>query len=197
MPKIVDHDARRQSYARAAMRVALEQGFDALTVRAVAKEARCSTGALTHYFASKDELLVAIQRIAGEASLGRIERCFAELEGRALLEGVMLSVLPLDDERRTEWRLWLAYFARAAEDVGVADLQDAYYGGWRAQLRRAYRAACGPDVPPRSRIESGTDAAMALIQGLGVLGMYGPAGIGPRRQRRLVAEHLDRWLPGE
>jgi AcrR family transcriptional regulator len=47
MPKIVDHDERRRSFSGTAMRVALEQGFDALTVRFVAKAARYSTGALT------------------------------------------------------------------------------------------------------------------------------------------------------
>jgi AcrR family transcriptional regulator len=194
MPKIVDHEERRRSFARAAMLVALEQGVDGLTVRAVAKSARCSTGALTHYFKTKDDLLVAIQRIAGEASLGRINQCFAERDGRELLEAVILSVLPLDDERRAEWRLWLAYFARAAEDVGVAQLQNEHYRAWRSQLRRAYRRASVHKAPPNSEIENGTDAVMVLIQGLGVLGMYGPSKVGPRRQRRLVTEHLDKWL---
>jgi hypothetical protein len=36
---------------------------------------------------------------------------------------------------------------------------------------------------------------MALIQGLGVLGMFEPSGVGPGRQRRLVRDFLDRWLP--
>jgi hypothetical protein len=47
----------------------------------------------------------------------------------------------------------------------------------------------------RSEIDRGTDAAMALIQGLGVLGMFEPAGISASRQRQLVREHFDRWLP--
>ncbi len=196
MPKIVDHDERRREFTAAAMRVALNKGMDALTIRSVAEAAHCSTGALSHYFKTKDDLLVAIQRVASEASLARIERCFSELSGRALLEGVILSVLPLDDERQSEWRLWLAYFARAAEDVAVARLQHDYYRAWRSQLRRAYKLASEPGgAPSRAVLEDGTDAAMALIQGLGILGMYEPASLGERRQRRLVAQHLDRWLP--
>lgn len=195
MPKIVDHDERRREFARVAMQVALGKGVEALTVRSVAEAAHCSVGALTHYFSTKDDLLVAIQRIAGEASLARIERCFATQHGRALLEGVILSVLPLDDERRGEWRLWLAYFARAAEEPTVARLQAENYRAWRAQLRRAFALACEPKRPSRSEIEAGTDAAMALVQGLGVLGTYEPARIGVQRQRRVVRDHLDRWLP--
>ncbi len=196
MPKIVDHDERRREFASAALRVAIEGGAEALTVRSVAKAAGCSTGALAHYFATKDDLLVAVQREASSASLARIQDCFERFEGRALVESVVLTVLPLDDARRGEWRLWLAYFARAAEDVALARVQHDYYRRWRSDLRHAYRLACqGEAEIPRAAIERGTDAAMALIQGLGVLGMYEPAGITASRQRQLVRDHFDRWLP--
>lgn len=170
--------------------------MDALTIRSVAREAGCSPGALAHYFKSKDDLLIAVQRAAGEASVARVDGCFLEYEGRALLEAVILTVLPLDEVRRGEWRLWLAYFARAAEEPHLAQIQHGYYLNWRSSLRRAYVLACG-SVPgvKRAEIDRGTDATMALIQGLGVLGMFEPAGIGAARQRRLVREHLDHWLP--
>lgn len=196
MPKIVDHDERRREFASAALRVAIERGAESLTVRSVAKEAGCSTGALAHYFETKDDLLVAVQRDASSASLARIQDCFERFEGRELVESVVLTVLPLDEERRGEWRLWLAYFARAAEDVGLARVQRDYYRRWRSDLRTAYRLACEGDAKiTRSALERGTDAAMALIQGLGVLGMFEPAGISASRQRQLVREHFDRWLP--
>lgn len=196
MPKIVNHDERRREFASAAMRVAIGGGAEALTVRSVAKEAGCSTGALAHYFETKDDLLVAVQREASSASLARIQDCFERFEGRELVESVVLTVLPLDEERRGEWRLWLAYFARAAEDVGLARVQHDYYLRWRSDLRRAFRQACRSDAEiTRSAIERGTDATMALIQGLGVLGMYEPAGLPATRQRQLVRDHFDRWLP--
>jgi AcrR family transcriptional regulator len=196
MPKIVDHDERRREFAAAALRVAIEQGAESLTVRSVAKKAGCSTGALAHYFETKDDLLVAVQREASEASLARIRDCFERFEGRALVESVVLTVLPLDEDRRGEWRLWLAYFARAAEEVALARVQRDYYRHWRSDLRLAYQLACGSDAQmTRSEIDRGTDASMALIQGLGVLGMFEPAGISASRQRQLVREHFDRWLP--
>lgn len=196
MPKIVDHDERRREFADAAMRVAMGRGMDALTVRSVAREAGCSTGALAHYFKTKDDLMIAVQRAAGEASLARIARCFERFEGRDLLEAVMLSVLPLDEARRGEWRLWLAYFARAAEAVHLARIQQDNYLGWHSDLRRAYALACGPEAGlSRAAIDRGTDAAMALIQGIGVLGMFEPARVSPTRQRQLVRDFLDRWLP--
>lgn len=196
MPKIVDHDERRQEFAAAALRVAVEHGVEALTIRSVAREAGASTGALAHYFKTKDDLLVAVQRMAGEASVARIKSCFERLDGRALIESVVLTVLPLDEPRRGEWRLWLAYFARAAADVRLAHVQRDYYLSWRTDLRRAYRLALGPGgkISP-AELERATDAAMALIQGLGVLGMFEPAGLSAARQKRLVRAHFDRWLP--
>ncbi len=195
MPKIVDHDERRREFASAAMRVAIKGGIEALTIRAVSKEAECSTGALTHYFKTKDDLLIAVQRAAGERSIARIDGCFERHEGRGLLEAVILSVLPLDEERRGEWRLWLAYFARAAEITDLAQLQRSAYEGWYARLRDAYRASCSSKLAlTRAEIDLATDATMTLVQGLGILGMYGPSGITARRQRRLVREHLDRWV---
>jgi len=196
MPKIVDHEERRREFAAAAMRVAIAQGVDALTVRSVAREANCSAGALAHYFKTKDDLLIAVQRAASGASLRRIDACFERFTGRELLEQVVLSVLPLDDERRGEWRLWLAYFARAAEVVDLARVQQDYYRDWRSQLRRAYQAALeGRASQTRAEVELAGDALMALIQGLGVLGMYEPSNVGARRLRRLVQAQLDRWLP--
>ncbi len=195
MPKIVDHDERRREFASAAMRVAIKGGVNALTIRAVSREACCSTGALAHYFKTKDDLLIAVQRSAGEKSLARIDDCFARYEGRALLEAVILSVLPLDEERRGEWRLWLAYFARAAEVAELADVQRDSYEGWYSRLRDAHRSSCPTERPmTRSEINVATDATMTLVQGLGVLGMYEPSGITTRRQRQLVRLHLERWV---
>lgn len=195
MPKIVDHDARRVEYADAAMRVAIRGGVEALTVRSVSSEAGCSTGALSHYFKTKDELLIAVQRAAGERSLARIDDCFRRLDGRELLEAVIMSVLPTDEERRGEWRLWLAYFARAAESPELAKPQSDAYRGWRDHLKSAFSEAFAPGQGgSRSRIDLAVDSAMAMIQGLGVLGMFGPAAMSARRQRQVVREHLDRWL---
>ena len=58
MPKIVDHDAQRLKFAEAAMRLIAGKGIEAVTMRAVAREAGLSYGSLFHYFDSKDDLLM-------------------------------------------------------------------------------------------------------------------------------------------
>ena len=52
----LNRDERREVILQAAMRVALEEGFTAMTVRRIAAEAHVATGQLHHHFASAGEL---------------------------------------------------------------------------------------------------------------------------------------------
>ena len=58
MPKVVDHEERRTELAAAVWRLASRDGLEAVTVRRVAEEAGWSTGAVVHYFADKEDLLL-------------------------------------------------------------------------------------------------------------------------------------------
>ncbi|HAU6440884.1 TPA: TetR family transcriptional regulator, partial [Citrobacter freundii] len=52
----LNRDERRELILQAAMRVALEEGFAAMTVRRIATEAQVSTGQVHHHFTSAGEL---------------------------------------------------------------------------------------------------------------------------------------------
>lgn len=52
----LNRDERREVILQAAMRVALEEGFSAMTVRRIATEAKVATGQLHHHFTSAGEL---------------------------------------------------------------------------------------------------------------------------------------------
>lgn len=52
----LNRDERREVILQAAMRVALEEGFTAMTVRHIATEAQVSTGQVHHHFTSAGEL---------------------------------------------------------------------------------------------------------------------------------------------
>ena len=52
----MNRDERRELILQAAMRVALEEGFSAMTVRRIAAEAQVATGQLHHHFTSAGEL---------------------------------------------------------------------------------------------------------------------------------------------
>ncbi len=115
MPKIVDHDSMREKVAEAVWRVISKKGIDSATIRVIAKEARCSTGILAHYFQDKDELLIFALRLATVRAARRMEARVgeAECDGDALRK-VLYESLPLDKERRLEWRIWVSFWGRAS-----------------------------------------------------------------------------------
>ena len=54
--RYLSKDERREEIMQAAMRVALSEGFTAMTVRRIATEAKVATGQVHHHFASAGEL---------------------------------------------------------------------------------------------------------------------------------------------
>jgi TetR/AcrR family transcriptional repressor of bet genes len=115
MPKIVDHDERRETLCLAAAKLIHAQGLEAATVRAIARFAGCSTGVLAHYFADKDDLvahvLAFVNRRPMERVLARIQLGTTEAtlpDSAASLAPWIDEALPLDEERRMEWSVRLA-----------------------------------------------------------------------------------------
>lgn len=55
-----DKDMRRQDIMQAAQKILETDGYEALSIRNVAKEAKISAGLLYSYFANKEELFAAL-----------------------------------------------------------------------------------------------------------------------------------------
>jgi TetR/AcrR family transcriptional repressor of bet genes len=116
MPKLIDHDARRKDFARAAISVIGDQGIDNTRLVDVAREAGVTTGALTHYFNDKDAvLLAALDHLAQ----GILEKLKSSGDADDLVELSSL-ILPLDEQSRREWRVWMSFFGRAVGDPALA-----------------------------------------------------------------------------
>jgi AcrR family transcriptional regulator len=191
MGRAVDHNQRREIFAAAALRVIMRDGIAGLTVREVAREAGFTTGALTHYFQSKDQLL--IEASEHSATLVRDQMARAE-KARPTLEAIRKVValaLPLTPERRGYWRIWLGYWERSSYDEDVARVMRLRYEEWRSRLTRLLVRAkdegdVAPDVDPRQAAED----LIVLIDGIGVQVVLRVGRISPTRQRAL----FDLWL---
>ena len=121
MPIPADHHARRAQVVAVALRLIARAGLDAVTVRDVAAEAGFSTAIVSHYFHNKKELLHLTYMATIERSTQRWEATLTSSGGdlRAYLAGIM----PLDEERLEEWKIWLAFWAKAATDESIAGVQ--------------------------------------------------------------------------
>jgi len=125
MPKEVDHPARRRELADAACRVIARNGLSATTLADVAEESGWSIGSIRYYFPNKDELVAAALWRAGERVDEQIRRRTAGGMTMNDLRIAALELLPLDDERREMYLVYLAFLAQAAV---VPDLATAAEG---------------------------------------------------------------------
>ncbi|MDP4508874.1 TetR/AcrR family transcriptional regulator [Nonomuraea turcica] len=196
MPKVVDPEARRDEVVDAVFRVVRRAGFEQASLRNVAEEAGLAIGSVRHYFDGHTDLMVFAMR----ASLDRVSARLTERVGPLLAtqdederaEGVelMLSeLLPLDERRRDEATVWLAFATAARTRPELRPLARESYDGMRTLVRRIVdgiarrrRLAGDPKVE--------TERLCALIDGLTVEGVLHPERMTPELMVQALRRHL-------
>jgi AcrR family transcriptional regulator len=191
MGRAVDHDERREIFAGAALRVIMRDGIAGLTVRAVAKEAGFTTGALTHYFHSKDQLLIEASELSARLVRDRMERAERIRPALEAIRKVVSYALPLTAETRGYWRIWVGYWERSSYDAEVADVMRLRYAEWRDRLARLLaRAQDEGDVAPEIDLAEAAQDLVLLVDGIGVQVLLGVGRLSAARQKAL----FDLWL---
>ena len=124
MPRQVNHDERRRQIAAAVWRLAIQGGLEQVTLRQAAAEAGVSARLLQYYFGTRDQLLLgALEILNNEAEQQAKDRMASLGESpsmRAIVRGVLLEMLPLDEQRRDRHVVYAAYFARFLTEPALA-----------------------------------------------------------------------------
>lgn len=136
---------RKRELAEAVLSITTRRGLDAVSMRDVAAEANVSLGMVQHHFNTKDQMLLFACRYMVERNAERTrERMRAapdQSSVRAILRATFERMLPLDDGRRAELRVWLAFLARAVVEPSLETFMRQTYAASHAfvveQLRRA------------------------------------------------------------
>ncbi|MGW1409018.1 TetR/AcrR family transcriptional regulator [Streptomyces sp. NPDC002403] len=194
MPKQVDHRERRETIARALWRVVEQRGIAHASVREVAQEAGISHGAVQHYFATREEMLVFAMDFASEQTSLRVAEGVRELGNlphpRDMLRVMLTEMLPLHPDARATSRMSAAYVLEALHDANIhARARDGLAHG-RDLVERIVRQSItdgriGPDRDPA------TEANLLLtLTGLTPLIELGV--IEPQEALTAVDQHLDR-----
>jgi AcrR family transcriptional regulator len=176
VPKVVDHEQRRDELAAAVWRLAARDGLDAVTIRGVAGEAGWSTGALHHYFSDKEELLLfAFQTVADRVGR-RVTSAREESGGPLELARALLAIgLPLDEERRDETRVWFSFLGLALTRPSLARAQRLAYQAWRRIVADALRDAQEEgEIRADVDVEREAAALVAIVDGLAVQASFDP-----------------------
>jgi TetR/AcrR family transcriptional regulator, transcriptional repressor of bet genes len=192
MPRVVNHDERRERIAEAAWRIIEREGPDGANLRRIARETGHTTGVVTHYFRDKRELMAFAFGLVVDRSTSRMARAAAE----AGITEALAQLLPLDEARRRETTVWLALMSASLTDPDLA-----------VELRQRYRRAREATLPmfrtalEKTRREDPDDVAdelLAVVDGITVDALTDPERYPPDRQLALLRRALVRLgLPVE
>ncbi|WP_406314133.1 TetR/AcrR family transcriptional regulator [Streptosporangium sp. NBC_01639] len=190
MPKVVDPAERRLLLAEAVLRVMRRDGLEQASVRNVAREAGLSMGSLRHYFASQSELMVFAFRTVINRIESRLAGLEPEADPRRRAQSVLTELLPLDDERRAENEVWLAFTSRAMVDPVLGSLRDEGYDALRAGCEAMVTDLSAAGLAPTD-IPAEAERLHALLDGLAVHAAMRPDIHTAESLTAAIARHLD------
>lgn len=197
MPKLIDHDSRREEIAEATWRVIHAEGISGVSIRTVAAEAGISTGSVRHVFPSKTDLLVHATELVGRRARARIQRHLDEPDPRRLVLSVVEELLPLDDQRRAEMEVTVALVAEAPGNDRVRQVRDASYEAVREVCRhlvaRLHRDGL---TAPALDVEAAATALHAVVDGLALHLLINPDPSFRQQALGVIEAAVDGLLPG-
>lgn len=192
VPKLIDHDQRREEIAEATWQVILAQGISAVSIRTVAAQAGISTGSLRHVLPSKSDLLVASIKRVEHRARARVQRHLDEPDPRRRALAVLCELLPLDAERRAELEVTIALVAEAPGDRRIRRVRDENYEVVLDACRRTIdRLRLAGLTAPGLDTEQAAITLHALIDGLAVHLLVNPAPAFRHRALRVVEAFID------
>ncbi|MBL1073543.1 TetR/AcrR family transcriptional regulator [Nocardia sp. 2] len=178
MPRQVDTAARLAEISDAVVSLAVDEGFRAVTIRAVAARIGASTSAVTHYVGSREELIRGVVRRETEARRADAEAAVARAGGDAGLRALIEWAVLAPDERAH--RFWLALVLGARTEPEVRAELDAFNDWWDTRVRKLVRRAGIPDV------QAAVDLLDVVVDGLVLTGFDEGEPWSPGRRRRVL-----------
>lgn len=191
MPKIVDHDERRQEYVAALWRLVERDGASAVSVRSVADEAGVSKTNISYYFptmvdllaAAVDELVDATRRRLGTMDLTNVD----------LDQAVALIMLTIPDTpaRRRQSEIWLTLVAGRGSDPRSDALLSDLTKRVRTGVLQGLKLFSSHGLVDTGRdLDLEATRLHALIDGLSLQTMNDMKMMPPSRIRSVVTHHL-------
>lgn len=194
MPRIVDHDVRRGELAAAACKAIARYGIDGVKLTDIGELAGWTTGAITHYFADKNALLLAAFEYATNATYRRMDERLKHDETDFF--GFICEALPLKRKHRAEYVVYYMFWLRGLGDRDAARRQRAFHAVWLSKVR-----ACLIGMQDKGEIEFDEDidqeveALSAIINGIVFRATLDPADWPEERQVAQLRRYFDRLRP--
>lgn len=163
-------------------------GLEGLSMRRVAKDAGCTIGLINHWFASKEDLVMA----AWQEAVRREDERAAQLraEGRGQVEEILLGTLPTTPDLRRKELVWQAFSALAISKPAIRKIFTRHYDYARSYLSQLLS---NNGAPTPADVEV-ADLLIVATDGIAKIAALDPARWPPERQRnalrKLIEPHL-------
>lgn len=193
MPKQVDHQKRKIQIAETTWKVIVEEGIEQATVRRIAQSSGLSVGAVRYYFASQSELLhfsmeLVADRVMQRAKARKFSKDRDPLE--LVTEGVS-EVLPVDEERKIEMEVWLAFSAKVLVDKTLRELSDKVYGDMHEGFKNVINALQLLDIAKEGLdLEMEVNRLHAIVDGMAMHHLLNPEQFTHEEMMETLKYHL-------
>jgi TetR/AcrR family transcriptional repressor of bet genes len=184
LPRIIDHQDRRQQVIQIARRLSLVSGLEGMTVRAIAKETGFSTAIVSYYFKDKSELAVLVFKDALEISEARF---MAVMDEGGSLSDCVKTLLPVDDEMRDVWRTWIAFWGLTVSDAMFRAVQVEKTEVLISRLSHLLEKAGHEN---QTDLDSVARRMFAAILGISVQAVHDPARWDQSRQFEIIDNEM-------
>ena len=183
MPRVADKQERREQVVEAAFRVIARDGLSGTSMRAVAREAGCTIGLINHWFESRDDLVEATFDRAIEMEL---ERALAVTSDPASYIEAASQFLPIDDRRRDDAKIWIAFYAMVVCGSKHEDKRGA-----RCNAVRKVMVEGLIEFRPLATCHDIVDRIFVLVDGIAINALLDPKRWTRKRQRTVLREGLE------
>ncbi len=181
-------DEQRRRIVLSAFEVLAREGLQAFALRRVAQQAGCTIGLINHWFSSKEDLIMAAWKEAGERENARTT-ALAVTGKRGVIEVLEIS-LPLDEARRQEALVWIAFHALSVSHPALRSAALRRY----ALARRVIGDLLADGQLREPQDERAADTMIAAMEGITIMAARDPARWPARRQREALRAMLEPLL---
>jgi AcrR family transcriptional regulator len=180
------------------LRVVAREGMEQATSRALAGEVGMSSGALWHYFAGFDEVLVQAYALIVDRTIARIAERASGVRGLPALTRTLTELFPLEDVTEAEAAVIVSFWGRVPHNRALGECHAKFEHEWRELLREHLDVATSlGQLSPLTPLTAVADALYVVAAGLQVEHVVSAAITDAARQWGLVAALLAPWLTDE
>jgi AcrR family transcriptional regulator len=186
---------RRERILQAMAQCVVEEGIQGASLRKVAKRANATTGMITHYYRSKNELIVEALRSAG----GRFRASLAAAGARPGVERLMkrfeFRFKNPQNNDVPSWRYFLEYWAASTRSEELRKHHvEMSRAGTQSMTEDVEAAVAEGKASPGMDAMMAADITHALYYGLGILSTLDPENYSQQRAINIYNKAIERIL---